>query len=90
MDNISSHSGNIMFTTLVSLLLNTLKESFVHLGDNLGNLKNKRRPTVATDIIWHLNVLVWARVGTTTKIMAYLYSLCRSPTPLCVDHHLRN
>ena len=90
MDNISSHSGNIMFTTIVYLLFNTLKNSFLHLVDNMVDLTNQRRPTVSMGIIWHLNVLVWNRLGTTTNIMSSLSSLFRSPTPLCVDHHLRS
>ena len=56
MDNILSPSEIIMLIALVSLSANTLKDAFSHLGDNLGNLPNQRRLTVATEIIWRLNV----------------------------------
>ena len=79
MDNISSHYEETILVAHVSLSANTLKEDFFHLGDNLGDLRNQRRPTVAADIIRNLNVWVYTKVGTTTNIMSPLSSLCRPP-----------
>ena len=56
MDNILSPSEDTMIVALVPLSANTLKDSFVHLRGNLGDLPNQRMPTVATEIIRRLNV----------------------------------
>ena len=56
MDNISSPYEETTLVTHVSLSANTLKDAFLHLRDKLGDLRNQRRPTVATDIIRRLNV----------------------------------
>ena len=56
MDNIPSPSEETMLVALASLYSNTLKDSVVCLGGKLGDLPNKRRSTVVTDIILHLNV----------------------------------
>ena len=80
MDNISPPYEETTLVTHVSLSANTLKEAVLHLRDKLGDLWNQRRPTVATEIIRHLNVWVWTKVGTTTNIILPLSSLCRPPS----------
>ena len=56
MDNLSYPYEYTMLIAHVYLLANTLKDTFFHLGGKLGNLPNQIRQTVATDIIWRLNV----------------------------------
>ena len=56
MDNISSPSEETVVITLIYLSAKTLKDIFVHLGGKLGVSPNQRRPTLAADIIWRLNV----------------------------------
>ena len=80
MDNISSSYEETTLVAQVYLSANTLKDEFFHIRDKLGNLRNQRRPTVATEIIRHLNVWVWTKVGTTTNIILPLPSLCRPPS----------
>ena len=45
-----------MHISLGYLSENNLKDTFVHLGVNLGDLPNQRRPTVDTEIIRSLNM----------------------------------
>ena len=66
-----------MLIALVTLSSTTLEGACIHLGGNMYNLPNYRRPIAAMDIIRHLDVWVWNRVGTTTNIISPLYYLCR-------------
>ena len=61
-----------MLVDLVYISSITLKDAFVYLRSNLGDLPNQRRPTVATEIIRRLNVRVCTILGTTTNIMSPL------------------
>ena len=57
MDNIFPYPyKETMFIALVYLSSNTLKDTFVHLRGNMGNLRNYRRTTVSMAIIRRLNV----------------------------------
>ena len=58
MDNMLYPSEENMLITLIYHSSNTLKAAFVYLRGNLGNLPNKRRPEVAAEIIWRLNVWI--------------------------------
>ena len=69
MDNISSTYEDTMLITYIPLWANNIKDDFDRLGDYLGDLPNQIRKTVASDIILHLYVWVWTRVGTTTNII---------------------
>ena len=80
MDNISPTYVETTLVAHISLSANTLKDAFFHLRYKLGDLQNRRRPTVATEIIRRLNVWSWTKLGTTTNIISPLSSLCRSPS----------
>ena len=56
MDNIVSTFEETMIINLIYLSFKTLKDAFVHLRGKLRNILNQISLSVATEIIWRLNV----------------------------------